>query len=190
MLNSINLSEAMRYLGYTKDSQPTEEVKNLVAELACDVLAVQDLRVCYDVFDISIEGSMLDLGFAKVNSNSLAKNLSGCKKIILFACTAGAGIDRMLVKCSRLAPSKYAVVQALGAALAEDWCDDICARLSKEYGKLKPRFSCGYGDLDLSLQRDIFTALSVTKNIGITLSDNLFMTPTKSVTAIVGIVEN
>lgn len=78
-------------------------------------------------------------------------------------------------------------MQALGAALVEGWCDKIQEMCVREYGANKNRFSCGYGDLPLTLQRDIFAALSVTKHIGITLSDNCFMTPTKSVTAIIGI---
>jgi cobalamin-dependent methionine synthase I len=75
----------------------------------------------------------------------------------------------------------------MGAALIEQWCDIIHKDFKEQYGANKNRFSCGYGDLPLELQRDIFAALNVTKNIGVTLSDNCFMTPTKSVTAIIGI---
>jgi cobalamin-dependent methionine synthase I len=132
-------------------------------------------------------GQPLDLGFAKVNSLALERNLQGCKKIVLFAATAGIGIDRLIVKYNKLSPAKAVVYQAMGAALVEQWCDILHAKFQQELGANKSRFSCGYGDLPLTLQRDIFTALNVTKNLGITLSDNCFMTPTKSVTAIVGI---
>ena len=186
-LEKLNVSETLRYLGYAKTAVPEEQVESLVLSCVDEVLKVQDLRACYSVFDISSEGGKLNLGFAEVESHSLSLNLAGCKKIVLFACTAGAGIDRLLAKYKRLSPAKTAVIQAAGAALVEDWCEQLCAQFKREYGEMKPRFSCGYGVLPLTLQRDIFAALSVTKQIGITLSDDCFMTPTKSVTAIVGI---
>ncbi len=186
-IEKLNVSETLRFLGYGKTALPEESVRQLLAECESEVLAAQDLRACYAVFDISAHGEKLDLGFAEVESHSLYLNLKGCKKIVLFACTAGVGIDRLIAKYSRISPSKAAVMQAAGAALVEDWCEELCAIFKREYGDMKPRFSCGYGDLPLALQRDIFAALSVTKQIGITLSDDYFMTPTKSVTAIVGI---
>ena len=186
-LEKLNVSETLRYLGYSKAVAPEEQVESLVSACADEVIKAQDLRACYCVFNFSAQGEKLDLGFAKVQSHSLAINLEGCKKIVLFACTAGAGIDRLIAKYSRISPAKAAVIQAAGAALVEDWCEELCALFKREYGDTKPRFSCGYGDLPLTLQRDIFAALSVTKQIGVTLSDDCFMTPTKSVTAIVGI---
>ena len=52
---------------------------------------------------------------------------------------------------------------------------------------LKPRFSPGYGDLPLEMQRDIFRVLDCSRKIGLTLNESLLMSPSKSVTAIVGI---
>ena len=183
----LNVSETLRFLGYGKTNVPEDNVRALLDECESEISAAQDLRACYSVFDIDICGEEIDLGFAKVKSHSLALNLSGCKKIVLFACTAGAGIDRLIAKYTRISPAKAAVMQAAGAATVEDWCEQLCGMFKREFGETRPRFSCGYGDLPITLQRDIFAALSVTKHIGITLSDDCFMTPTKSVTAIVGI---
>ena len=90
----------------------------------------------------------------------------------------------------RVSPSRAAIVQALGSALAEQWCNRVHARIRGEYAALSARFSPGYGDFPLAIQRDVFAALHVTKNIGVTLSEELFMTPSKSVTAIVGIKDD
>ena len=46
-----------------------------------------------------------------------------------------------------------------------------------------------YGDLDISVQKEIFKILSPEKNIGVSLTDSMLMTPTKSVTAFIGINE-
>ena len=51
---------------------------------------------------------------------------------------------------------------------------------------VRPRFSPGYGDLPLALQREVFAALDCPRRIGLTLSDSLLMSPTKSVTALIG----
>ena len=51
----------------------------------------------------------------------------------------------------------------------------------------RPRFSAGYGDFELSAQTEIFHALDCQRKIGLTLNDSLLMSPSKSVTAIIGI---
>lgn len=185
-LPAIDRTETLRYLGYYSRVQTAE----IAAELdGCEreALEVLNLKAVYSLFDVSRGDFGLDLGFAKVRSLDLGKYLEGCGRIALFAATAGAGIDRLIVRYNRLSPARAAMMQALGAAAAEQWCNKVHARLTAEYGAKTSRFSCGYGDLPLTLQRDIFAALSVTRSIGVTLSENCFMTPSKSVTAIVGI---
>lgn len=186
-LGSITRREALHYLGYTVSQTPSRATTELLDECEQEVLRAQDLRCVYSLFDFSADGDNLDLGFARVKSHSLALNLAGCKKIIVFACTAGMGIDRLIAAYNRISSAKAAAVEALGSALVEDWCDDIHRQMRVQYGANPSRFSCGYGDLPLTLQRDIFAALWVTKFTGITLSDKCFMTPCKSVTAIIGI---
>jgi hypothetical protein len=193
-IEEVDKKETLRYLGYYNHPSPERPKEGeLLGDLqplfdGCEreVLEAQSLKACYDIYDI-LWGESLNLGFATVESEALKKNLLGCKKIVLFAATAGAGIDRLILKYNKLSPARAVVVQAMGAALIEQWCDIIHEGFKKEYGANPSRFSCGYGDLPLTLQRDIFAALSVSKNIGIALSDNCFMTPSKSVTAIIGI---
>ena len=61
--------------------------------------------------------------------------------------------------------------------------------IKKEKGVIRPRFSPGYGDLPIEIQKDIFRALDCPRRIGLTLNENLLMSPTKSVSAIIGIVK-
>jgi cobalamin-dependent methionine synthase I len=80
----------------------------------------------------------------------------------------------------------------LGSERIEALCDALCAEWKEDYASrgfvLRPRFSAGYGDLPLTLQNDIFESLQCSKHIGLTLCDSLLMSPTKSVTAIVGVM--
>ena len=52
---------------------------------------------------------------------------------------------------------------------------------------LRSRFSPGYGDLGLEMQKDIFAVLDCPRKIGLSLNESLLMSPSKSVTAIIGI---
>ena len=86
--------------------------------------------------------------------------------------------------------SKELFFQAIGAERIEALCDafeaELRADLASEGKYLGARFSPGYGDLPLTLQRDVFAALKPEKTLGLTLGENLLMTPTKTVTAIAG----
>lgn len=186
-LPALDRKETLRYLGYA-GVKSTDGMEWLLDECEALIMPVLAPKAVYAPFPLEFLGEeRITLGFATVNSHSLFLNLSGCKSIVLFAATVGAGVDRLIAKYNRLSPARAAVLQAMGAAAVEQWCDELNARITEEYGPSRPRFSCGYGALPLSLQRSIFPALNVTKNIGVTLTEGDLMMPSKSVTAIVGI---
>ena len=147
--------------------------------------------VCAE-FQISCGEEMIDLGFTKTKSRDLRRLLSdNCNSIVLFAATLGIGIDRLLLKYSKTSPAKALCLQAIGAERTEALCNAFSLDLKEKFAplgySLTPRFSPGYGDLPLSIQRDVFSALECEKHLGLTLNDSLLMSPTKSVTAIIGI---
>ena len=111
----------------------------------------------------------------------------GCDSVIIFAATVGIGIDRLVHKYSKLSPAKALIFQSIGTERIEALCDVLTEDI-KSLGKdIRNRFSAGYGDLPLETQKEIFKLLSPQKNIGLTLGDSLLMSPTKSVTAFIGI---
>ena len=77
--------------------------------------------------------------------------------------------------------------------MTEVWCDRINERIRLEADRdglyTRPRFSPGYGDLPLDLQKDISRILNMPKEIGVSLTQTLLMTPSKSVTALIGLSE-
>ena len=108
--------------------------------------------------------------------------------MIVFAATLGASFDRELQKQSKLSPSRAYALQMQGLREIECFCDALCEELAKELGvMLRTRFSPGYGDLSLEIQRDVFRVLEPQRRIGLCLSDSLMMSPSKSVTAFVGV---
>ena len=179
----VDKSEVLRYMRSPAD----ERVLSLIDECISEVESVLSARICYEEYEISFDGGEIDLGFCRTDSRDLSKNLSECKRAVVFAATVGIGIDRLIKKYSLLSPSRALCIGAIGNERVEALCDIFCSLLASKYKKTRPRYSAGYGDLPLSLQEDIFKALDCAKSIGVSLGDSLLMTPQKSVTAIVGI---
>ena len=181
----FNKKEILRYAD-CKDLSP--EIEALLNECIKETIQTLSYKVCYCILPINISGNTIDFGTFKVNSEKLAINLKNCESAIIFGATLGTDIDRIIMKYGKLSPTKALFFQAIGATMIETLCDEFCKDIKAELNvNLKPRFSPGYGDLDLSCQKDIFKVLNCSKNIGLTLNDSLLMSPTKSVTAFVGI---
>ncbi|MBR4073244.1 MAG: Vitamin B12 dependent methionine synthase activation subunit [Clostridia bacterium] len=180
--------EISRYAGC---NAADEEISALVKECINEVKDKLTYRVCYRELPVKTDGSICDFEVFSLQSEKLALNLKECEKIILFAATIGVEIDRLITKYGRLSPSKALMLQAIGAERIEALCDMFCADIEREYNMgLKPRFSPGYGDLTLFAQKDIFSLIDSVRRIGLTLNDSLLMSPSKSVTAFLGLVEN
>lgn len=145
-------------------------------------------KVCYDVFPICITDTIIDFSVFTVDSKDLAFNLKDCNSAIIFASTIGVEIDRLINKYSKISPSKALIFQAIGAERIEALANAFTQDIKTCYNTLiKPRFSPGYGDFKLEYQKKIFDVLNCYKNIGLTLNDSLIMSPSKSVTAIIGL---
>lgn len=148
-------------------------------------------RAVWRRFPAVRKGAELDLGFARISSADLGRRLEGCGEILLFACTAGAEMDRLAARAKLASPVKGMLMHAIGAQQVEGACDALCGRLAEIFPDrlLTERYSPGYGDLPLTVQREIFTALNCERTIGVTLLESLLMQPSKSVTAIIGMKE-
>lgn len=178
--------EVLRYAGCTNADLETKRMMSGCLEEAEKVISY---KVCYCELPLKINGSVCDFGVFDVKSEKLAKNLDGCGKVLLFAATVGTEFDRLISKYSRISPAKAVIMQAIGSERVESLCDSFCKDYENENGvKLKPRFSPGYGDLALEVQKYIFAILDCPRKIGISLNETLLMSPSKSVTAFVGII--
>lgn len=187
----VNRKEVFRYMHCSK---PSEETERLLEKCIDETKNLLSYKVCYSVFDIDFDGDMIDLGFSKVASKSLAINLKNCEKIVLFAATVGHSFDLYIKKEALFSQSEAVCLQALGSERVESLCDLFNSQIKAEFEEKgyfsKPRFSPGYGDLSLELQKVIIPTLECTKILGISLSENLMMSPSKSVTAIIGFYKN
>ena len=188
MVNNLDLEisrkEVLRYLKVAK-SDPITDM--LVDECIEEIYKIASPRAVYTESSIElISDDTVKFDFMTTKSHSLTLNLKGCKKVYFFAATLGVEIDRAIERYSKILQSKSAVYHAVGSALIESFCNYINEMLVAN-SKSTPRFSPGYGDFSLQSQSEILTALDAERKIGIILGDSLLMSPSKSVSAIIGI---
>lgn len=178
-------------LRYMRCREGDAQMEALADEAIAAVEPLLRVHACFAVYPLTMDGDTLHLGFADVESRSLRRHLDGCSDVLAFAATVGSEVDRLLLRLSATSPARAVAADAAATAAIEVVCDHLCAQWEAAYkgeGRtLRPRFSAGYGDCPLSLQIPLIQALDTPRRIGVSLTDSLLMTPTKSVTALVGI---
>ena len=174
-IENLNLRNVNYYMGQ-RNGQTAEGMAERIEKHLKEMLPLFDGKVCFMETDVP-----------DVDSVDLRRHLAGCKRVILMAATVGAEADRERMKAAVISPVDQLICDALGTEAIEHVCDVFCEDLKKEYGGLTSRFSPGYGDLPLDYQKTLIRLLDTNRKIGLSLTDSLLMSPTKSVTAIVGI---
>ncbi len=191
---SPDMKETARYLGYSRFVSPDQDVSKLLEKAASEMAEVMKTQAVFEVFDLTMTSipSTTEISFADVmlQSRDLGNNLKDCKKVALLAATLGPQVDALIRRYSSLDPVYASILQATGAMFIEEVVDlvnDEIKKIAASQGrKTKPRYSPGFGDVPLEVQKDFFRLLPCTR-IGLTLMDTLIMAPEKSVTAFVGL---
>lgn len=183
----INRAEILRYAGFSKK---TEQDFSAMEECIKEISQKLSYKVCYKTVEIKANGDELELEFIKTKSKSLKKRLIGCKKAIVFVATVGIEIDRVIAKYTVTSPTKALIFQAIGSERVESLADAFVQDLSKEGLLLTERFSPGYGDLPIECQAEIIPSLDSSRKIGVSLNESLLMSPSKSISAIIGVFDN
>lgn len=199
---SPDFKEVARYLGYRRATPPEADVSALMEKAASEMQAVMKPQAVFEIYDLAVDepssevvstgSTTVTLSFADVTlqSRDLGRNLAGCSQVALLAATIGPQVDALIRRHSSLDPVYASILQATGAMFIEELVDLTNSEIKKIAAaqglKTKPRYSPGYGDVPLQVQKDFFRLLPCTR-IGLTLMDTLIMAPEKSVTAFVGL---
>jgi len=184
----ISKKEVLRYLGYSYVAA-NERVSSLIDELIALFSANVNPKSVYGVWDCNVDSSTVSLGSMTVKSKGLAKHLTDCRCAVLLAATLGTEADTLIRRLSIQDMEKAVIAQAVCATMIEEYCDSIENEIFKrnEFSGLYPvsRFSPGYGDFNITHQKDILRILNGAR-IGLSLTDGFMMLPSKSVTAVIG----
>lgn len=167
----------------------------------CDMASEQILRL-KQMFDEKVsyryayvregisfsEQNTCRLGCGEIESRDLYKNLKDCSSVYLMGVTLGIGIDRLLYTLKVRSTAEHYIIDAMASAAVESFCDFLDKELrAKENCLCRPRYSPGYGDCGIEVQKLLTDRLDAARTLGITLNTSYFMTPSKSITAIMGI---
>ncbi len=199
----VNYNEIKRYAGIriakTDANEQTdakeqadaaiETIEPYIDECIKEADSILRYDCVYRIEPISVSPAKDSVEIAGVSfaGHHLAKNLDGCSDVVMFAATLGMGFDRLIQKYAKLSLTKAVIMQAYGAERIESLCDAFCSDLKQNFAVVRPRFSPGYGDLPLAAQKPFLQILEAGKNIGIGLNESLLMSPSKSVSAFVGV---
>ena len=184
-------NEVARYLGYRKSTPPDKSVAEIIRSSIDEMQPVLTPQAVYDIFDIRRpEHDLLEFAGIKLRTEDLSRNLEYCDRIVIFAATIGMQTDTLIRKSQLGNSARAAVMQATGAMFIESFVNSLNAMIRSQTeaagGSTRPRYSPGYGDVPLSVQKQIFSVLPCTR-IGLSLTDTCVMSPEKSVTAFIGI---
>jgi len=185
-LVTVSHREALRYLGY-RSAEAGADISEKLAILEEPLREQMICRSCFVEAPLLQEGERIRIGHLLIESRDLARNLTGCDRVIIFAATLGVGVDRLIARNGRISAAEGVMTDALASAAIEGFCDAVEAFAAKGHPH-RPRFSPGYGDLPLTFQRELLALADAPHRIGLTLTDSLMMAPTKSVTAMIGLL--
>lgn len=187
---NVNRREVLRYL--SAGDMPSEALDAQIDRAISLAEGAIRPRSVSGTFRCEAKEDGVFVGGVWFAGSSLGRNLRSCRRTFLLAVTLGAEADLLLRREAQRGAANGAVMQAVLTECIEQACDRAERELASTLAPgetLRPRFSLGYGDTLLADQKSFFALLPVTKRLGVSLSDSFLMTPTKSVTAFVGIQE-
>jgi len=185
----LHLDEALRYLGAGDTAD--EALRQGMAAVADRLTKTISPRWSYRVFSSEKreEGIFLKEADIVLPGKMAATMLATCQQAVLLVCTLGMEFEAMLRAEQARDMARAVMLDACGSAWVESGCDaaeaEIAARFPNLY--LTDRFSPGYGDLPLSLQPSVCAVLEAQKRLGVHVSESFLMTPSKTVTAVIGL---
>lgn len=199
-VTSVDRAEVLRYMGYS--GQPmTPELDARIDGVVERCLGIARPMASWDVFDVSgreptgdgrpavqLTGTSMQL-----IGESMERHMAGASSVAVMAVTVGMGVERELRRLSLTDPVEQVVFDAAGTTAVEraaDACEASVVAWARERGLYTNfRFSPGYGDMPLETQPVLLATVDAQRRLGITLSKSLLMTPTKSVTAVIGLFD-
>ena len=179
-LEKLNRTEAVRYLGGA-GIQLNYRMDMLFDE--CERLILSHANPKFLYLEKPLPCDEFVLG------NDVKNHLKGCTSAILFCATIGAEIDK-LIRINQISDmAKAVVLDSLASVAIEQLCNKADEVLAEKYkgSYLTFRYSPGYGDYPLRVQNEFLKTLDAPRKIGLSANDSFLLTPTKSVTAIIGV---
>ena len=189
----IDKNEVLRYSGH-RDGQVPPHIDRLAEEMAQKIKSNIFPRHIIARYSVSIaeNGVALDNGVVLLGED-IKRHLSDCDECLVICATAGIQADNFIRTNLAMGSIYGLMADAAATAAVESYCDSLETVLRLEVKNenryLTWRYSPGYGDFPFTQQPQILAMLQAEKLVGVTCNDSCIMTPSKSVTAVMGIAK-
>ncbi len=167
------------YLNFRGEA--SEEQLTMVRKAIDEVKSVA--RPVFTVKYYKIDECPIDLNF---DSLKTIFDKGGSDSVAFLVSTLGSAVDRRIDRLKDSDPAKMVLFDAASNAYIEEVTNEYQKRLGLKSQTF--RFAPGYGDVPLTLQRQIFDNIPETSRMGLTLDGGCLMHPFKSMTGIIGFV--
>lgn len=192
--NNLNIdkNQILRYLGY-RGQEISNEIHSLIEECIKEIKTLVSLRNTYKYSKVEINNqvNLIDIDL-KLEGKDIIGHLEKSNKCCVMAATLGSEVDRKILYYEKVNMTKAVILDSCATTAIEEYCDFIENEIKKEVVEdelnINWRYSPGYGDLDISIQRDLLKSFDAERTIGLTVSSHNILIPRKSVTAIIGII--
>lgn len=178
-LEKLNRREAIRYLGGAK-VEMNEKMQSLMDECEHMILTAASPKYLYRLIDLPCDEI--------VRGKDVADCLKGCERAVIMCATLGGEVDRLIRIAEISDMAKAVVLDSFASTAVEQVCFKVDEMLAQKYPDFSFtfRFSPGYGDYPIEMQRTFLDRLDAPRKIGLTVNDNSLLIPSKSVTAVAG----
>lgn len=177
ILPPVNEGEALRYAGARTGDEATRALLSEAISLLSPVLS--PAVIAAEIKAKRRDGTVF-IEDIPIVSEVLSRYISEQETANIFCATVGIGADRCIRRYASVSPALSLMLSAVATERVEALCDVFCLSLGEKTVRVSP----GYADIPLMLNQDILRLLDARRRLGVTLTESLLMTPTKSVTAI------
>lgn len=187
----IDKNEVLRYLGYSGQSID-KSIESLLEECIIELKMTSKGKYVYSIFDIERCNNSIALKdtILSFSGTDINKHLMYSEKCALMAATLGIEVDKCIGFYIKTDLTKGIILDACASVAIEGLCDtleeEIKGKANDMGYEITNRFSPGYGDFPICIQKNILGVLKAYQSIGLTVNESHIMLPRKSVTAVIG----
>lgn len=188
---TLTLSEVYPFLGMT-EKDLTPDLKELLDRALQKVNRLAQPKGAYGEFVVEqITPDKLTLQGTKlqIQGSQTMGHFTFCRRVTFLAVTIGQQIAQAIEELSHTKISEALLLDAAASAATENLAEQLDALITGEIRRKgfypTARFSPGYGDWQLTWQKELIFSLDGEK-IGLGVTPHNLLTPIKSITAAIG----
>ena len=191
-LTNLNKEQVYRWVGYRSDCHTiTPELDGMVEDCIREVLETARPKAVFSpLLPIEGESGAYSAAGLPLMGQDMAKHLEHCQQVLLLAVTLGAPLDMRIRRTEAVDMARAVVLDSAANVAVEEaaWQaeDEMRMELSASGLYLTGRYSPGYGDYPISVQKELLRLTDAGRKIGLSVTPSHIMTPRKSITAVLG----